>query len=562
MEKMMSKIIQLDEHLTNMIAAGEVVERPSGIIKELVENSIDAQSTRIDIETLNGGLDLIGVSDNGFGMDEIDLHQAFMRHSTSKINKAQDLNHIRTLGFRGEALPSISSVSKVKAISNQHEIHLDNGVASEVRATSSNQGTSIWVSELFYKVPARLKHLRSPQYEGVRNLSVIQNLALANPHIAFSLTSDNNLVFQSSGKNDLREVFYQIYGAQYANQTVLFDHKSNDFKIFGLYVLPHYHRANRNQIHLFLNHRLIRYPLITQTLLREFRRYMPIDRYPMIVLNIETDAQLVDVNVHPSKLEVRLSKEAELLMLIEKTIHESLKQQMKSKEITHSVFEKPMTVSLFDEPLFIEEEFKSPRPLETESIDVVNEVKPSSWINVIGQHHGSYILAQDEEFLYIFDQHASMERINFEKVLVKLDKDQHDQQQLLAPYVFENRLLMMDNIDESLNRLESFGLFLEPFSQKDLILRSIPLWMNDLDPLNFVNLLLDDISKDVASLNHKKLATIACHQSVRFNESLSQLQLQHIVDQLFHCEQPYHCPHGRPTFVKVSAKNLLKVFSR
>lgn len=559
----MSKIIQLNEQLANMIAAGEVVERPSGIIKELIENSIDANASHIQIETKNGGLDFIGVIDNGEGMSQEDLKLAFLRHSTSKIKNEIDLNQIQTLGFRGEALPSIASVSKVEAISNQHQLIVDNGKMSEVIPYQSNPGTSIFVSQLFYKTPARLKHLKTPQYEAVRNLSLVQNIALGYPQISFSLKNDDQLIFQTSGKNDLREVFYAIYGYQISQQGVNFKNESFDFKIDGLYILPHQHRANRFHINIFLNNRLIRYPQITSTILREFRRFMPIDRFPMIVLNITTDAQLVDVNVHPSKLEVRLSKESDLLLLIEKTLKESLMNEMKTKEITRRVFDKPMNVTLFDQET--QEPVKS-YETSTQQIQEFEPIEPIEYpkqsnIQVIGQHHGSYILAQDEESLYIFDQHASMERIEFEKVSQKLQAETFDQQ-MIVPLIFENLLLTLANPQEVIKQLEIFGIFLEPFSERDLVLRSIPLWMGDLDPFNYINMLLDNPKLDIVDLNLKKLATIACHRSIRFNESYSNMQLQHIVDTLLQCEQPYHCPHGRPTFIKASAKNLLKEFSR
>lgn len=565
----MSKISQLDPHLTNMIAAGEVVERPSGIIKELIENSIDANATQIEIVTKNGGLDLIGVIDNGEGMDKEDLKLAFNRHSTSKISHPDDLSRIRTLGFRGEALPSIASVSKVNAISNQHELTIDNSVFSEIVASPSNQGTSIWVSELFYKTPARLRHLKSPQYENVRNLGLVQDLALGYPSIAFKFVNDEQMLLNTSGKGDLKEVFYQIYGAQYANQSVLFSDESYDFKISGIYVLPHHHRSNRYQIKLFLNNRLIRYHQISQTLIREFRRYMPSDRFPMIVLNIESDAQLVDVNVHPNKLEVRLSKEQELLLLIEKTIHQSLKTSMRSKTMTRSVFDKPMTISFLDQDYQLEKEVVGITPkIEVNEVNPIRfqepEIEPSFYqpIRVIGQHHGSYILAQDESSLYIFDQHASMERIRFEKVSQQLKESVFNQQQLLLPLIFENRLKEIDDPQQFFERLSEFGIILEAFSDKDLIVRSVPQWLDKLDPFIYINLLLDEANQDLVSINHQRLATIACHQSIRFNESYSNLQLQKIIDDLILCEQPYHCPHGRPTFIKVDAKDLLKEFSR
>lgn len=573
----MNKIKQLDEHLTNMIAAGEVVERPSTIIKELIENSIDAKSTHIEIITKNGGLDLIGVIDNGEGMTSDDLRMAFMRHSTSKISSVHDLNQIKTLGFRGEALPSIASVSKVVAISNQNQLNIDNSIFGDIEKTPSNQGTSIFVSELFYKTPARLKHLKSPQYEAIRNLSLIQNMALGYPEVAFTFKNDDQLVFQTSGNNDLRQVFYAIYGAQLTNQSKLFESKNNDFKITGLYVLPHHHRANRYHINLFINNRLIHYHQISNLITKVFRRYMPSDRFPTVVMKIETDAQLVDVNVHPNKFEVRLSKESDLLLLVEKTLIESLKNEMGSKDISQSTFEKPMVISFSDDdyipsiPLDSQPQkvFIEPEVNPIEYVDPqepwfeVHEDNPiKAPIRVIGQHHGNYILAQDDQYLYIFDQHASMERIEFEKVSQQLRESQFHQQQLLLPLVFENRVNEFENIDEVINRLHEFGIELEEFSSSDLILRSVPHWMQRTDPFVFINLLLDDLNHDIVSLNYNYLATKACHRSVRFNEVRSNQELQKIVDDLLQCQQPYQCPHGRATFVKAQAKDLLKEFSR
>ena len=251
------------------------------------------------------------------------------------------------------------------------------------------------------------------------------------------------------------------------------------------------------------------------------------------------------------------------MLLIEKTLKESLMNEMKTKEITRRVFDKPMNVTLFDQET--QEPVKS-YETSTQQIQEFEPIEPIEYpkqsnIQVIGQHHGSYILAQDEESLYIFDQHASMERIEFEKVSQKLQAETFDQQ-MIVPLIFENLLLTLANPQEVIKQLEIFGIFLEPFSERDLVLRSIPLWMGDLDPFNYINMLLDNPKLDIVDLNLKKLATIACHRSIRFNESYSNMQLQHIVDTLLQCEQPYHCPHGRPTFIKASAKNLLKEFSR
>lgn len=567
----MSKIKQLDEHLTNLIAAGEVVERPSGILKELIENSIDANATTITIETTQGGLDYIAVIDNGEGMDKDDLKLAFERHSTSKIKEVTDLAKISSLGFRGEALPSIASVSKVEAISNNQRIVIDNGTILLYEPTSSNQGTTVTVSELFFKTPARLKYLKSPSYEAQRNLSLIQQFALGYPHISFELISDHRQVFKSNGNNDLNEVLFHIYGYEVAKLVKEFEEESYDFKVSGGYVLPHIHRANKYNIFIYLNHRMIRYHRVSNTIIELFQRYMPNDRYPIVVLNIETDTHLVDVNVHPSKWEIRLSKESVLIDLIEKTLTASLSKNMSVRKTSTTLFEKPMVISFDD---IIREDTKYHSVNEPHLSEVTIEKKQEVELNhlsfdsieVIGQHHGNYILAQDSNHLYIFDQHASMERIQYEKILNQLETRTFSQQLVLLPYVFENQSYLVNQFKELKPVLDEIGLELEVFSESSLVLRSVPSWINELDAQNItqsvLDLLNDEKSITMSNLNRSKIASQACHSSVRFNEHLTNSQLKKIVDELLKCQQPYHCPHGRPTFVKVDSNQLMKEFSR
>lgn len=571
----MSKIKQLDEHLTNLIAAGEVVERPSGILKELIENSIDAKATSIIIETTQGGLDYLSVHDNGEGMDKEDLKLAFERHSTSKIKEVSDLSSISSLGFRGEALPSIASVSKVEAITNNQKIVIDNGIILVNEPTSSNQGTTITVTQLFYKTPARLKYLKSPSYEAQRNLALIQQFALGYPDISFELLSDNRQVFKSNGNSDLNEVMFHVYGYDVAKLVKLFEGESYDFKISGGYVLPHIHRANKYNIYIYLNHRMIRYYKVSNTLIELFQRYMPIDRYPIVVINIESDAHLVDVNVHPSKWEVRLSKEPVLIDLIEKTLTDSLSNNMSVRKSSPNLFEKPMVISFDD---IMKEDSRHEYVEELQPVFNLNEerienhiefepVKPSfDSIEVIGQHHGNYILAQDTNHLYIFDQHASMERVQYEKILKQLETRTFSQQLILLPYVFDNQNYIISHFDQLKPVLDEIGLELEVFSETSLVLRSVPTWIHELDAQNvtqsILDLLNDDKTIQINHLNRSKIASKACHSSVRFNERLTTSQLQKIIDDLLMCQQPYHCPHGRPTFVKVDSNQLMKEFSR
>lgn len=573
----MSKIVQMDDHLANKIAAGEVVERPSGIVKELIENAIDAQATNIVVEIMLGGLEKITVLDNGEGMDEVDLVQAFQRHSTSKIKTVQDLAMISSLGFRGEALPSIASVSNVVAHSRNHVYRIVHGRGEPLQQSHRIEGFRIEVSELFYQFPARLKYLKTPAYEASLILALVQQFALGYPQIQFKLISDGKKVFESSGNNKLEDVLYQKYGRDILGRVVAFKGENDDFKIAGQFVSVHIHRGNKRHIALFLNRRMIRYHRITQMIVDCFHRYMPLDRFPIIVLNIETDLQLVDVNVHPNKWEIRLSKEYALLGLLEKTLLSAL--QIKTSEKQSAVLstyqsQQRLDLSEFKVPqpdLFVvKEEFPSfeavslvdvaPSVTESESMDVVLDRTERCLIEVIGQHHGNYILAQDENSLYVFDQHASMERIRYEFFLNCFESSTFSQQLLLTPLIFTTALL-------DLNVFEGYGLFFERLSDRTVVLRTLPTWMAKVEHENFVQSLLDLASEgektlSVQSVLRKKIATMACHSSVRFNQKLSNLQLQKIVDDLMVCENPYHCPHGRPTFVKVDSKTLMKEFSR
>jgi DNA mismatch repair protein MutL len=343
----MGIILKLDDHLTNMIAAGEVVERPMGVVKELVENAIDAKATRIEVTVAQGGLSSIVVSDNGIGMDPQDASRAFERHSTSKIKETQDLWSISTLGFRGEALPSIASVSRVVCMTNNGasatrvEIHF--GKLISVVPYACPAGTHISVEGLFLKTPARLKHMKSVQYETAMIVDVIEKFTLCYPDIAFLLTCDGKVVVQTNGSGSLKEAVYRKYGSDIARNVVEFSKQSYDFSLSGAIVLPHVSRSSRNDMILFANRRLIRSIRLQRAIMQAYKYYLPEDRYPIVVLNINMDHQLVDVNVHPSKWEIRLSKEQQAELFITETIEEVLKQHMHAAPIREQVFRPTVT---------------------------------------------------------------------------------------------------------------------------------------------------------------------------------------------------------------------------
>ncbi len=570
----MNKIKPLSEQLTNMIAAGEVVERPSAVLKELIENSIDAQASKIEVEIKNGGLDLISVIDDGIGIAKEDIPLAFLRHATSKIFEERDLMNLTSLGFRGEALPSIASVSQLELISRTadnigYSYKVAFGEVVHFEPIQANPGTSIQVSGLFYKQPARLKYLKNPRTESAQCLSLVQSFALGNPGIAFSYKSDDREVFKTTGSNNIAQIVYQIYGYEVSKAAILFEAKSFDFEISGMYVAPTIQRASRNYLHLFLNGRMIRYYKLSQSIFEVFHRYMPSDRFPIMVLYVKSDPHLVDVNVHPSKWEIRLSNELQLLDLVSATLRDSLVQNMGAKQVRPSIASRPsleQTLDLSQKPQDIELETTTWEYFDEVQTDSVITTTPTPMIRAIGQHHGNVIVAEDDDNLYLFDQHAAMERVQYEKIIKQFDNHNYHSQTLLLPIVLKNQQAILSDWDKYERLLKEFGLILEQFDDHSLILREVPSWLVVSDTENFMysllDLLLETRELSVSQFLKDKIATMACHSSIRFNEILNLDQMNRLIQDLLACENPYNCPHGRPTFVRLNAKELLKEFGR
>lgn len=670
----MGRIHQLDEHLRNMIAAGEVVERPAGVVKELVENAVDAKATRIEVQITQGGIDSIVIIDDGIGMDAEDARLAFERHATSKLKEEADLWNIHTMGFRGEALPSIAAVSQVTLKTNNGteatEVMINFGEKQAARATAAPQGTMIEVRNLFQKTPARFKHLKSPQYEFSLILDMIQKFALAHPEIAFYLSHDGKTAFQSKGNDRLQEVMMQIYGRDVAKGAIAIDASDYDYHISGFAAQPQHHRATKYYMTLFVNQRMIRSYHLQKAIIDAFHAYMPKDRYPIAVLNIEMDTQLVDVNVHPSKWEIRLSKEKQLEKLLYQAIDEALKSKLqivqadlpkpkdKKPEITELEFtyardpqltklhqevnegftnpkalppldfaeisakmkepitqkmpkapvvemkmqteaevedqpitypqysrsnmkkveysEKKEAISL-DENVISQSESKvsdqetkvktAQAPKETmkqEGAKPQNECLPS--MQVIGQFHQSYILAQGETGLYIIDQHAAQERYHFEVIKQQILSGNNDTQPMLIPISLEVDSRVKVRLNELNKAMSVLGIQLEEFGNNALILRDLPTWMQQLNEEEFLQDLIDQWLKDEdideSKLRHLAIATMACHSSIRFHRSLTHAEMQQVIDDLGKCEQPFHCPHGRPTFICITDEQLTKQFLR
>ena len=610
----MAKIQRLDPHLTNMIAAGEVVERPQGVVKELVENSIDAGAKNIEIHIKQGGLEEINIIDDGVGMSAADASLAFERHATSKIYEMKDLWKISTMGFRGEALPSIASVSHVYLKTNDNtdstEIEIEFGKVKKAGPIGTPKGTQIQVKNLFQKTPARLKHLKTPQYEFSLISDVIQKFALAHDTIAFELTHDGKTVFSSKGQGNMLQVIMEIYGRDCAKLAMEVDVKDDDYRVQGYAIQPTITRASKYYMLFYINQRMVRSYRLQKAILDAYAPYIPGDRYPIVVLNIEMDPKLVDVNVHPSKWEVRLSKEKQLEALIKDALSETLRNKLqvnkvekKEKEIvqtpsfdfTYQEKVKEIKKDNIVEPILkeIREEFSTytemaqqedTKPFvevleesvvevqreqlkEEPNKEIVMSVNPSfPQMQVIGQLHACYILAQGEKGLYIVDQHAAQERYHFEVISKMLLNGVRDSQPLLLPVRIESTMGAIAQVNDINELLEQIGIYFEVFGNHTFIVRELPVWMSEVEEEKFLADMIDFYLKNgevsINVLRKHAIATMACHSSIRFNRNLSFDEMVQVIDDLKKCEQPFHCPHGRPTFIELTLKELEKDFYR
>ncbi|RDX02714.1 DNA mismatch repair endonuclease MutL [Listeria kieliensis] len=611
----MAQIIELTDNLSNKIAAGEVVERPASVIKELVENAIDAKSTIIDVLIEEAGMTKMTVIDNGVGIEPEDVPTAFKRHATSKIKTEKDLFRVHTLGFRGEALPSIASVAKVKLTTSAGDtgttIVIEGGKEVEKRSDSARRGTEITVTDLFYNTPARLKYLKTLPTELGNITDVMNRLALSHPNISFRLSHNGKSLLSTSGNGDLRQVIAAIYGVQIAKKTVPVEGESLDFKISGYAVLPEVNRSNRNYISTIINGRYIKNFALVKAILNGYHTLLPIGRFPIIVLEIEMDPIIVDVNVHPAKLEVRLSKEKELGELISEALKEafhklqlipdgaiSKREKLQSeqlqmsfesnkpseaKEATFSKEEatKNEPPTLFEKPSVPEyvspeeEKFDSETVIEEETISY--EVSDSAPVAEerkvripkmypIGQMHATYILAQNEEGLYIIDQHAAQERIKYEFFREKIGEVSRELQELLVPIVLEFSNDEYVRLTEQREKLEEVGVFMEPFGQNSFIIRAHPTWFPKGEEEETLREIVDEALHEpnvsIHKLREDTAIMMSCKKSIKANHYLTMQDMEALLDTLREASDPFTCPHGRPVIIKYTTYELEKMFKR
>ena len=571
----MNKINILDAALADKIAAGEVVERPSSVVKELVENSIDAKASKIEIFVIDGGRTLIEVKDNGVGMSKEDAVISIKRHATSKIRFDQDLFAIKTMGFRGEALSAISSVSKFTlstnndSLSSGTKLYCLNSEVISIENCALPQGTDIKVEELFYNTPARLKYLKSDTSELSYVTDIVYKLALANPHISFSLTSNNKTIFKTSGKNDVIEIIAAIYGINVAKNMLKFEAKTNDFHIYGYTSNISISKSNRYGIQSYTNNRFVRNKILSDCIIDGYHEFLFENRYPYTVLYIQTDATLLDVNVHPTKQEIRISKENELKQLIKETIATTLKynNQIINQTIKKVVNEDKPVQTFFDYADVLKEDEESysnethiQQALKLEEKETINKD-----YEVIGQIHGTYIIAQSKDGFILIDQHAAQERVRYEKYQ-KLFSKPSSIIDLLIPLVIELPMNEFQVVCDNLDLLNKLHINAEPFGNNTIKITQIPYYFERVDLKVYVDDVINQIVTnkkiDEKLLTDYAVATAACKASLKANTYLTTTDMQQIIFDLFNCEDPYTCPHGRPTMVKYSKYELERFFKR
>ncbi|MBE5101121.1 DNA mismatch repair endonuclease MutL [Priestia aryabhattai] len=623
----MGKIVQLSDELSNKIAAGEVVERPASVVKELVENAIDANSTVIEIELEEAGLSKIRILDNGDGIASEDCLTAFKRHATSKIKTEQDLFRIRTLGFRGEALPSIASVSMLELKTSTGEeagTHLKfrGGEIVHHELTSSRKGTELVIENLFFNTPARLKYMKTVNTELGNVTDVVNRLAMSHPEVSIRLMHQGRQLLYTNGSGDVRQVLAAIYGMAVAKKMIPINVQSLDYEVNGYVALPEITRASRNYMSTIINGRFVKNYGLLKAVQQGYHTLLPIGRFPIVFLTITMDPLLVDVNVHPAKLEVRLSKEAELFELIEQGVKAAFKKQQlipdavvptKSKSAVQPTEQQTFTFdhqskpsgyqpsNTVREPSFKEAPARVDEimpPVKKEVIHQDEELEPTfreiehyeesveenapipepnhsakeqpeprvPAMYPIGQMHGTYILAQNEKGLFIIDQHAAQERIKYEYFKRKLGEVDSEVQELLMPLTLEfsgNEALILE---EYKDMLAEVGVFLEPFGQNSYIVRSHPQWFPKGEEQETIEEMIQQIFTmkrvNIEKLREEAAIMMSCKGSIKANHHLRNDEIFALLETLRKTTDPFTCPHGRPIIIHHSTYEMEKMFKR
>ncbi|MBM4446345.1 MAG: DNA mismatch repair endonuclease MutL [Chloroflexi bacterium] len=539
----------LAREVVSKIAAGEVVERPASVVKELVENSLDAGATQISVEAQGGGVSLIRFTDNGSAIPARDVELAFHRYATSKIDALADLEKISTLGFRGEALPSIAAVAEVEILTKAAGdtagtyLYLKNGSVIKREKRSRPQGTTVTVHHLFRNFPARLKFLKSATTESGHIANLLSQYALTFPEVKFNLALDGRLTLRTPGNGSLRDVVAEVYGLEVARQMLEIGEADQSPSVSGLVSPPSLARSSRGYLSFFVNRRWVRSSLLARATEDAYHGFLMTGKHPIVVLNISSLPQEIDVNVHPTKTEVRFRNSQAVYTAIQKSIEKVLVKAPPPKIKAGT-------------PSF------TPPPGLWETKDTVMTSLPI--LRVVGQLASNYVMAEGPEGLYLIDQHAAHERVLFEKILAQRSQQKIEIQGLLEPVNIEFSPKQEEVLKTKCELLGEFGFNLEPFGVRSYLLRAVPAIMKEGNLSEAVKTLLDSLAAEGEPSKHEeKIAqSVACHSAVKAGHSLTAEEMRELIKQLEQTTQPRTCPHGRPTMIHLSSRQLEKEFGR
>ena len=575
------RIKKLDQEIISKIAAGEVIENPSSVIKELIDNSIDAGSLKIEIEIKNGGKDYIRVSDDGKGIIKEDLKIAFSRHATSKLNDIEKVNYIQSMGFRGEALPSIATVSDVLLVSksiNQeyaYSLNVNFGKTGDLVPESRNKGTTVVVSDLFGNMPARKNFLKSSRAESKKNYDLIKKYSLCYPKIKFVVISDGRKYLETLGNGKLEDLYSVLYDTTTANSMLEINYESKEIKLKGLISNLSIKKSSNANVNVFVNNRVIKNKFFHYAIDRAYDSLLVKGEFPICTLNVEIDPLLIDLNVHPSKNEIKIRDERNLFSLIEKQIRLSLinsKSNNNNSEISILNYDSDSIITsgieTYSNKLYSDHnksviqyaqnlfpEFSSNNDNDIK-IDLIKEFR------LLGQINNSFILGEYKTQIAIIDQHAAHERINYEKILSNVNQEVLSQE-LLNPVILnlsaEEDIWVQENIDLFISvgfEIESFGI------TNQLIIRKLPLQFTKGNLERKLHNYISELKNNSKTSEDERLKTLACHASIEFGDSLTQSEIFNLIEELSLSQEPWTCPHGRPTMIRLDNQQLYKWFKR
>lgn len=559
----------LDPQIVSRIAAGEVVDRPASVVKELVENSLDAGSSQISIETRGGGVSLIRVMDNGVGIPSGEVELAFDRYATSKIGNLDDLGSISSLGFRGEALPSIAAVAQVDIVtcvvgkSVGTYLSLKDGVIVNRGSQGHPQGTTVTVRNLFRRVPARLKFLKSPTTENSHIANVVTQYALAFPEVKFALFIDGRTALRTPGSGHLIDSVIEVYGVEVAQNMLEIKTRDREWesgtaylKITGMVGSPAVSRSNRSYLSFFINRRWVNSRLLAWAVEEAYHRLLPQGKHPITIINISLPHQEVDVNVHPTKTEVKFQNDHMIFSTVQKAVRRALIELMPVPKIeatatTYVSTPEPRQAALTSPSGSV---ITSP-PLAPQTPAVSLPV-----LRILGQLLSSYIIAEGGDGLYLIDQHAAHERVLFEKVKYQRSRQEIEVQGLLEPVTFEVNPKQEEVLKSHYQNLAEFGFSIEPFGDRTYLVRAVPVLLYNKDWATMVRESLDSLSG--GDWAEGVAMSIACHSAVTAGQALTDGEMRELIRQLEQTAIPHTCPHGRPTMIRLSSGQLEREFGR